>query len=360
MELAIIGLVSSGGAVRLWTRDGSCDVEVDDPTRLQRLLGGGRVDREAMLPGGVETEMILLDRAARCLTVSAPFQPEDGQFFPLGEPFRICFLTNADVTWSDEVAGDLPERLAGWIERAGANGEVLTIAERDAQARGNRRVQCFFEHDGEEWCAVVTTNAPPENDEVWSQGYVRSGTTVLRLSDDADSPVNLALIAATAFVLWSDSPLDLVLGWSPAPDGARPRIALPSPATPEPPREPRSTRGRNHIEAIYIPWSLDEPVRVVSVDRRNVVAWYPFVNGGPAEAAHLRWLDVPDHELYVNSRYGDLDASLVNERATSLLEQCGVPMFLDHLRGDTLLVAGPGRGNYPRSAAPEVIAVLCD
>ncbi len=115
------------------------------------------------------------------------------------------------------------------------------------------------------------------------------------------------------------------------------------------------------ISGLFIPHDVEEPVRLVRVNERDVRSYYPYVSGGPAEAGHL---ELGGHAIaaYVNSRYADFEEDTVNLRASALFELAGVGMFLGQIRGDTLLVSPRARGDYersmPRSMAEALIAAL--
>lgn len=127
------------------------------------------------------------------------------------------------------------------------------------------------------------------------------------------------------------------------------------------PRATSRNRGSGPmIEALHIPAVAQEAVRQVTIDRRDATRWYHLVSGGPVESVELSRLGVPGHELYVNSRYANLPPTAVNDRATVLLRHCGIPMNLDEIRGDALIVRGPGSKGYPRSADPALIEALSD
>lgn len=67
-----------------------------------------------------------------------------------------------------------------------------------------------------------------------------------------------------------------------------------------------------------------------------------------------------DFACYVNSHYLDLDEAWLNERASSLFVMGSVGMAGGGIRGDTLLVLAPGRGEYDRSLPSELIAWFID
>ena len=56
----------------------------------------------------------------------------------------------------------------------------------------------------------------------------------------------------------------------------------------------------------------------------------------------------------MNSRYPQLDESMINPRASALFEMAGVGTFGGAVRGDALVVRAAGRGDYERSLPPEL------
>ena len=56
------------------------------------------------------------------------------------------------------------------------------------------------------------------------------------------------------------------------------------------------------------------------------MSYCPYVEGGPVEAGYLS-LEGLDLVVYVNPRYPDLDAPMINPRASALFEMAGVGMF---------------------------------
>ena len=79
------------------------------------------------------------------------------------------------------------------------------------------------------------------------------------------------------------------------------------------------------ITGLHIPYDENAPITKVVVNERNVMNYYKFVQGGPAEAGHLN-VEGVEVAVYVNSRYGtfELDG---NKRATILFAIAGVGMF---------------------------------
>ncbi|NMR20973.1 hypothetical protein [Cellulomonas fimi] len=94
------------------------------------------------------------------------------------------------------------------------------------------------------------------------------------------------------------------------------------------------------------------------IDRRDVTRWYQYLSGGPAEGVLLEIAGMRDHELYVNSRYPNLDPSAVNDTATAILEHFGVRMSLGHIRGDALLMRAAG-SRYPKPIEQGLVDQLC-
>lgn len=342
MELGVIGLVTAEGTTRVWTREGSIDLEVAEPERLRALLGEHRVDNEPMLPGGVRAEMVLLDPEQRTLLVSAPFRPEDGQIFPLGPAFRVRPARKSE--WTDETLELLASWLASRVDSALQHDKALHIFERDAYEQGRRSVQCSLLPDGQGWCVEVGTNAPPRDNEGWAQAPSRDGIARLRLPRDTAVGRGAALLAMMTVASWPGSPLDLVLGWSAL--GAVDEIPLPQAGQSRNTSTTVRKRRGDHIDALHIPH--DAAPRIVAVNRRDVTHWYPHLHGGPVDYVPLTIPGKDDHEVYVNARYADFDGSMVNVLATALLESRGIGMFLGHMRGDALLVRAPGRAEYPR------------
>jgi hypothetical protein len=110
------------------------------------------------------------------------------------------------------------------------------------------------------------------------------------------------------------------------------------------------------ITGLHIPCG-DGRLAAVSVNERNAMSYYPYVQGGPVEAAQLS-IEGTDLAVYVNSRYPDLDESKINPRASALFEMAGVGMFGGAVRGDALVVLPAGGGDYERSLPPELFAIF--
>lgn len=110
------------------------------------------------------------------------------------------------------------------------------------------------------------------------------------------------------------------------------------------------------ITALHIPCD-DAPLAAVTVDERNATSYYPYVQGGPVEAAVLP-LEHLELAVYVNSRYAQLDDKMTNHRATALFEMAGVGMFGGAVKGDALVVLAAARSGYERSLPPDVISML--
>lgn len=116
-------------------------------------------------------------------------------------------------------------------------------------------------------------------------------------------------------------------------------------------------RHRVSITGLHIPYG-ESPLAAVTVDERDVMSYYPFVQGGPAEGARLPIQGV-DLMVYVNSRYAEFDVQTLNPRATALFEMAGVGMFGGWVKGDALAVlASPDGGSYERSVPPELLSVF--
>lgn len=108
------------------------------------------------------------------------------------------------------------------------------------------------------------------------------------------------------------------------------------------------------ITGLHIPYGTGR-MEAVSVNERNALSYYPYVQGGPVEAAHLA-IEGVELAVYVNSRYPELDESMVNPRASALFEMARVGMFGGAVRGDALVVFPAGSGDYERSLPPELLA----
>lgn len=79
------------------------------------------------------------------------------------------------------------------------------------------------------------------------------------------------------------------------------------------------------ITGLHIPHG-DSPLAAVTVNERNAVSYYPYVQGGPVEAGFMT-IEGLDLVVYVNSRYAELDEAMINLRATALFEMAGVGIF---------------------------------
>ena len=112
------------------------------------------------------------------------------------------------------------------------------------------------------------------------------------------------------------------------------------------------------ITGLHIPCA-DSPLVAVTVNERNAMSYYPYVQGGPVEAGYLT-IGGLDLAVYVNSRYAQFDEDMVNLRATALFEMAGVGLFGGAVRGDALAVLGPGASDYERSLPPKVIRMFLD
>lgn len=112
------------------------------------------------------------------------------------------------------------------------------------------------------------------------------------------------------------------------------------------------------ITGLHIPHG-DSPVIAVTVNERNAMSYYPYVNGGPVEAGHLS-LGGLELAIYVNSHYADFDEHAINPRASALFHVAGVGMFGGSVRGDALAVLGADERGYERSLPPEFISALME
>ena len=112
------------------------------------------------------------------------------------------------------------------------------------------------------------------------------------------------------------------------------------------------------LTGLHIPCGIT-PTAAVTVNERNAVSYYPYVQGGPVEAGHLS-IGGLDLAVYVNSRYAQFDEEMVNQRATALFKMAGVGVFGGAVRGDALAVLGAGGRSYERSIPPEALATLIE
>ncbi len=110
------------------------------------------------------------------------------------------------------------------------------------------------------------------------------------------------------------------------------------------------------IKGLHIPCG-NSPVSAVTVNERNAMSYYPYVHGGPVEAGHLNF-DGLQLAVYVNSRYAQLSADEVNDRATALFEIAGVGMFGGAIRGDVMVVCAAGDREYEQSLPSELIEMF--
>jgi hypothetical protein len=116
--------------------------------------------------------------------------------------------------------------------------------------------------------------------------------------------------------------------------------------------KPRRTNGIHvAITGLHIPYDENAPITKVVVNERNVMNYYKFVQGGPAEAGHLN-VDGVELAVYVNSRYGTFEPDMVNKRATILFAIAGVGMLGGAVRGDALAVGPAGNSDYEKSLDP--------
>lgn len=357
MELGIPGLVTAEGTLRLWTRQGSFDVQVGAPDRLRDILGGQRVDREPMLPGGALTELLLVDLAEQSLVAVAPFQPTDERLFPLGPPFDFRPVP-APPRWTAATLTLLGEWLATRVESAALRGEALHLFERDAHEQGQRRAHCCYLDEGDGWCGAVGTDAPNDDVELWRTAGQCDGFASLRFPLSGETSAAMAMAAMMSVADWPGGPHDVVLGWSPAPNGRRPADATKAPQSSAAMNLDVPKTTGNVVVGLLVPHDPACDLRLVQVDRRSSVNWQAFLSGGPAEGVGLPLEGFNEHDLYVNARYADLPEATVNHRATTLLQQLGIGMFLGHIRGDALLLRGEGRGSYPRSVEQSFVDAL--
>ena len=355
MDLAVAGLVTAEGVIRLWTREGSCDVTVSRPDELRDLLGSGRVDREPLLDHGAKTDMVLLDVPGSRLIVSAPFQPPDESVQPLCAPFALGSW-KGPLAWTGETADCLATWVGEALQQALDRGESFLLQERDINGQGERQFVAFFIHDGEEWCADLRTNAPPGPGSFWEQASHEGLWSLIRfgLGDTGTDTQTVAQLAMITIMAWPGGPLDIVAAWT----------ALEAPTAPAstPPVLEATARRRDRgsqIEAVHMPWRGAEPLSVVIVDRRDARRWYSYVEGGPVEGVRIGFDDLPGHQVYVNSRYSAMEPGQVNDRATALLQYCGVGMYLDEIRGDVLVVGDQDRSGYPTAVDEGLVYVLC-
>lgn len=110
------------------------------------------------------------------------------------------------------------------------------------------------------------------------------------------------------------------------------------------------------ITGLHLPCA-DTPLAVVAIDERDAMSYYPYVQGGPVEAAHLL-IQGLELAVYVNSRYAQFGEDMVNFRATALFEMAGVGMFGGAVRGDGLAVLAAGGRAHEQSLPPEFISLL--
>lgn len=110
------------------------------------------------------------------------------------------------------------------------------------------------------------------------------------------------------------------------------------------------------ITALHIPHD-SSPLAAVTVNERNAVSYYPYVQDGPVEGGYLT-IEGVELVVYVNSRYAQLDEAMINPRASALFEMAGAGMWGGAVRGDALLVLGAGDGEYERSLPPELISIV--
>jgi hypothetical protein len=112
------------------------------------------------------------------------------------------------------------------------------------------------------------------------------------------------------------------------------------------------------ITGLHIPHDR-RPLVTVTVNERDAMSYYAYVQGGPVEAGYLT-IEGRDLVIYVNSRYLDFDMETVNPRAAALFELAGLGTWCEAIRGDALLVLDSGDGEYERSLPPEIISILIE
>ncbi len=230
----------------------------------------------------------------------------------------------------------------------------MELVERSVEGRGERRLAGFFVRDEEEeWCFHMRTNAPGPNGSIWDEATSSGETHQLRfVVRDGYVPIFAKFMMSTVRS-WPGGPLDLVAAWTPISEmpiaGARATQGK---------RTARAGSRGVHIEAVHIPCQGEEPISVVTLDRRDVTRWYRYVSGGPVERVPFQVEDLPEHHVYVNSRYGSMEPERVNDRATALLHFCGVGMYLNELRGDVVVVGEDGGDGYPTSIDGNLVYVL--
>jgi hypothetical protein len=95
----------------------------------------------------------------------------------------------------------------------------------------------------------------------------------------------------------------------------------------------------------------------VTVNERDALSYYPYVQGGPVEGGHLA-IEGVDLVVYVNSRYAAFEPGLLNERASALFEMAGVGMWGGEVRGDALMVLSAGDGDYERSMPSDLVQIF--
>jgi hypothetical protein len=113
------------------------------------------------------------------------------------------------------------------------------------------------------------------------------------------------------------------------------------------------------ITGLHIPYDENAPVAKVVVNQRTVTSYYPYTQGGPAEAGHLN-IEGVELAAYVNSHYSNFGVEKVNKRATVLFTLAGVGMWGGAVRGDSLLVGPAGSSDYEKSVAPDFLQFLLD
>jgi hypothetical protein len=230
----------------------------------------------------------------------------------------------------------------------------MELVERSVEGHGERRLAGFFVRDEEgEFCFHMRTNAPGPKGSVWDDAPSSDGAHQLRfVVRDGYVPLFAKLMMSTVRS-WPGGPLDLVAAWTPMSE-----VPVTGASGTSGKRTARARSQGVHIEAVHIPWQGGELISVVTLDRRDVTRWYRYVSGGPVERVPIQVEGLPEHHVYVNSRYGSMDPEHVNDRATALLHFCGVGMHLNELRGDIVVVGDDADDGYPTSIDGDLVFML--
>lgn len=221
VHLGIIGVVTAEGIVRIWTREGAQDWWLAEHRQLRGLLGGGRVDRELILPPA-SLEMVVIDPSESSLTVLAPYQPEEQRIFRLAPPFTIAPVLAGELRWSEKTYATLLPWLSTVIEVASYRGETLHLHERKWDESGHRLVRIGYHATEGNWSAFVGTNSRPDDSD-WLDAVVQDPVVEMRIPASETSSLHAATLALQLLLQWPGGPLDVVLAWMPGRCGARPR-----------------------------------------------------------------------------------------------------------------------------------------